>query len=86
LWRGSIGTNQDRFPITTVGNDRDRDGVPIAAVGHNHSLLSSPQVVGGDPSGRKPKMDSRQKQAGMTMTRKTNFSLIKKNRENPFGF
>ena len=66
LWRVSISTDQDGFPITTVGNDRDRDRVQITAVGHNHSLLSSPQVVGGDPSERKGSLDSRQKQAGRT--------------------
>ena len=86
MWRVSIGTDQDGFPITTVGNDRDRDGVPITAVGHNHSLLSSPQVVGGDPSERKPKIDSRLTMSGMTMRRKIDFSLNRKDRGEPFGF
>jgi hypothetical protein len=36
-------------------------------------LPSSPPVVGGDLSEREPKMDSRQKQAGMTMMRKIGF-------------
>ncbi len=42
--------NQDRFPITHVGNDPGGGGCPIKAVGHDPLALSSPPVVSGDPS------------------------------------
>jgi len=45
---------------------KDQDGFPITHVGNDHSLLSSPQEVDGDPSEGKGSLDYRQKQAGMT--------------------
>jgi hypothetical protein len=45
---------------------KGQDGFPIKNVGNDHSLLSSPQEVGGDPSEGKGGLDSLQKQAGMT--------------------
>jgi hypothetical protein len=61
-------------------------GFPPTARGKDNSLLSSPQGVGGDPSERKPKMDSRLTMSGMTMRRKIDFSLNRKGREGALRF
>jgi hypothetical protein len=53
--------------FSTFPLKKDQDGFPITHVGNGHSLLSSPQEVGGDPSEGKGSLDYRQKQAGMTM-------------------
>ena len=49
-----------------IHEKKDQDGFLITHVGNGHSLLSSPQEVGGDPSEGKGSLDYRQKQAGMT--------------------
>ena len=61
-------THQSSSPSVGSGDpsEKGQDGFPITHVGNNHSLLSSPQEVGGDPSEGKGSLDYRQKQAGMT--------------------
>jgi hypothetical protein len=52
--------------VAGIHPKKGQDGFPIKNVGNDHSLLSSPQEVGGDPSEGKDSLDYRQKQARMT--------------------